>query len=166
MKLENRTPYYFTEKGIEHIESMRDATYIGYWCGRTKDGYWAEKPLDVFYVEEPDTDKGHTNYFGLIIDPLSKQVMITDASSCFQEAITGIVEDGVVYVSRYRHDFVQTPSGSSIDGGRDYIKTSVPVDTVEVVVNGATFEFRSNEDSVDESKEIQSNMDNTDTAVD
>lgn len=141
MKLENRTPYYFTEKGIEHIESMRDATYIGYWCGRTKDGYWAEKPLDVFYVEEPDTDKGHTNYFGLILDPLSNQVMICDASSCFQEAITGIVEDGVVYVSRYRHDFVQTPSGSSIDGGRDYIHTSLPADLVRIEVIDGKFEF-------------------------
>lgn len=165
MELESRKPFYFTEKGIEQIESMRDATYMGYWCGRTKDGNWAERPLDVFYQPNPDVEAGHTNYFGLLLNNL-KQVMITDASSCFQEAITGIVEDGVVYVSRYRHDFVQTPSGSSIDGGRDYTKTSVPVDTVEVVVNGATFEFSRNEDSVDESKEIQPSMDDTNTAMD
>ena len=128
MELEKRKPYYFTQEGIERIEEMRDATYIGYWCGRTKDGIWAEKPLDVFYVEEPDTDKGHTNYFGLLLNPFTDQVMICDASSCFSEPMTGVVENDIVYVSRYRHDYVQTPSGGSIDGGRDYTKTSVPVD--------------------------------------
>lgn len=141
MKLEDRKPYFFTEKGIEQIESMRDATYIGYWCGRTKDGNWAEKPLDVFYVEEPDTDKGHTNYFGLIVDSLTNEVMITDASSCFEDPITGIVEDGIVYVSRYRHDYVQTPSGGSIDGGRDYTRTSLSSDLVRVEVIEGKFEF-------------------------
>ena len=141
MELENRTPFYFTEKGIEHIESMRDATYIGYWCGRTKYGDWAERPLDVFYQPDPDVDAGHTNYFGLILDPLSNKVMITDASSCFQDPITGIVEEGIVYVSRYRHDYVQTPSGGSIDGGRDYTKTTLPSDLVRVEVIEGKFEF-------------------------
>jgi len=141
MELEKRKPYYFTEKGIEQIESMRDATYIGYWCGRTKDGIWAEKPLDVFYVEEPDTDKGHTNYFGLLLNPTTDQVMICDASSCFKDPITGIVEEGIVYVSRYRHDYVQTPSGGSIDGGRDYTKTTLPSDLVRVEVIEGKFEF-------------------------
>lgn len=141
MELEKRKPYYFTDKGIEQIESMRDATYIGYWCGRTKDGDWAEKPLDVFYVKEPDTDKGHTNYFGLILNPLTDQVMITDASSCFNDPITGMVEDGIVYASRYRHDYVQTPSGSSIDGGRDYTKTTLPCDLVRIEVIDGEFEF-------------------------
>lgn len=141
MELEKRKPYYFTEKGIEQIESMRDATYIGYWCGRTKDGSWAEKPLDVFYVEEPDTDKGHTNYFGLLLNPTTDQVMICDASSCFKDPITGIVEEGIVYVSRYRHDYVQTPSGGSIDGGRDYTKTTLPSDLVRVEVIEGKFEF-------------------------
>lgn len=164
MELENRKPYYFTEKGISKIEEMRDAIYMGYWCGKTKDGGWANRPLDVFYQPNPDVDAGHSHYFGLIVQ--DDRLLITGADSCFSEPMQGIVEDDVVYVSRFRHDFVRTPSGSSIDGGRDYTKTSVPVDTVEVVVNGATFEFRSNEDSVDESEEFQSNMDNTNTAVD
>ena len=149
MELENRKPYFFTEQGIEEIESMRNATYMGYWCGKTKSGSWAERPLDVFYVEEPDTDKGHTNYFGLLLDPMSDQIMICDASSCFNQPMTGIVEDGVVYASRYRHDYVQTPSGGSIDGGRDYTKTSVPCNLVNITVSGDTFEFSEIEDKED-----------------
>jgi hypothetical protein len=52
-------------------------------------------------------------------------------------------------VSRYRHDYVQTPSGGSIDGGRDYTKTSVPVDLVKITVNEDTFEFAEIEETQD-----------------
>lgn len=150
MELESRKPYYFTQEGIERIEEMRDATYMGYWCGKTKSGSWAERPLDVFYVPNPDTDKGHTHYFGLLLNGLTKDVMITDASSCFSEPIVGLVENDIVYVSRYRHDYVNTPSGGSIDGGRDYTKTSVPVNLVNVTVNKDTFEFSDIEDEDDD----------------
>ena len=91
MELEKRKPYYFTQEGIERIEEMRDAVYMGFWCGKTKAGSWAEKPLDVFYQPNPNVEAGHTHYFGLILNPLTKDVMITDASSCFAEPITGLV---------------------------------------------------------------------------
>lgn len=146
MKLEERRPYYFTEKGIAQIESMRNATYVGYWCGKTKHGDWAERPLDVFYQADPDVEAGHSNYFGLIVNPATNDVLITDAKSCFAEPMSGIVEDGIVYASRYRHDCVITPSGGSIDGGRDYTKTSVPADMVTITVNDGTFQFSEIED--------------------
>jgi hypothetical protein len=149
MELEKRKPYYFTQEGIERIEEMRDAVYMGFWCGKTKAGSWAERPLDVFYQPNPNVEAGHTHYFGLILNPLTKDVMITDASSCFAEPITGLVENDIVYVSRYRHDYVQTPSGGSIDGGRDYTKTSVPVDLVKITVNEDTFEFAEIEETQD-----------------
>ena len=31
---------------------------------------------------------------------------------------------GIVYASKYRHDYVKTPSGLFIDGGRDYIRSN------------------------------------------
>lgn len=139
MKLESRDPYYFTAAGVKKIEEMRNATYMGYWCGKTKEGGWAERPLDVFYQPDPDVEKGHTNYFGLIVK--GGQVLITDASSCFSEPMSGVLENDTIYVSRYRHDFVQTPGGKIIDGGRDYTKTNAGVGIVTVTVNGDQFEF-------------------------
>ena len=140
MKLETRGPFYFTEEGIKKIEEMRDATYMGYWCGRAKDGGWAERPVDVFYQANPDVEAGHSNYFGLLL--ADNRVLITDASSCFSEPMQGIVENDTVYVSRYRHDFVSTPGGKIIDGGRDYVKTSEDMSTlVTVEVKDGEFKF-------------------------
>jgi hypothetical protein len=123
MQLAERAPYHFTQSGIQTIEQKYQARYMGYWCTKRSGGGWAETPVDVFYVENPDTSKGHSNYFGMFVN--DGRVMITDAQSCFSEPMTGILENDLVYLSRYRHDMVVTPLGKSIDGGRDYLKTSV-----------------------------------------
>lgn len=138
MKLEKRDPYWFTNKGVEQIEETRDAKYMGYWCGKINTGDWGERPLDVFYQAEPP--EGFSNYFGLIIK--DDKVLITNAESCFSTPMIGIVEDDTVYVSRYRHDYVQTPNGKIIDGGRDYVKTDQTSDTfVTVTVSDGEFIF-------------------------
>lgn len=140
MKLENRDPYWFTNKGVEQIEETKNAKYLGYWCGKTKTGNWGERPIDVFYQAEPDTDAGHTHYFGLLIQ--DDKVLITNAESCFSNPMIGIVEDDTVYVSRYRHDYVQTPNGKIIDGGRDYVKTDQASENfVTVTVSDGEFIF-------------------------
>lgn len=138
MKLETRNPYWFTSKGVEQIEETKNAKYMGYWCGRTMDDNWAERPLDVFYQAEPD--EGFSNYFGLIIK--DDKVLITNAETCFAEPMIGIVEDDTVYISRYRHDYVQTPNGKIIDGGRDYVKSDqLPENFVTVTVSDGEFIF-------------------------
>lgn len=156
MRLENRKPYHLSPAGVLQVEQEKHASYMGYWCVKGPRG-WNETPVDVFYVANPDRDKGHSNYFGMFTR--ADTLYICDAHSCFSENITGIVEDGMVYVSRYRHDYVVTPSGFSIDGGRDYMKTSLfqpavsdQLDLAEqrlhnqarfvtVRVNGGEFEF-------------------------
>ena len=111
---------------------------MGYWCGKTTTGNWGERPLDVFYQAEPD--EGFSNYFGLIIK--DDKVLITNAESCFSNPMIGIVEDDTVYVSRFRHDYVQTPNGKIIDGGRDYVKTDqVSENFVTVTVSDGEFIF-------------------------
>jgi hypothetical protein len=138
MKIEDRKPYWFTEKGVKAVEEQRDAKYIGYWAGKTKMDTWGEKPLDVFYQAEPE--EGFSNYFGLVVK--DDKVLITDALSCFQEPMIGIEENDVVYVSRFRHDYVQTPSGKIIDGGRDYIKSDVdPQSMITVTLQDGEFIF-------------------------
>jgi len=167
LALAHKAPYNFTLDGVEKIEKLYNAKYMGYWCTQRKDGNWDEVPTDVFYVENPDITKGHTNYFGLTIQ--NGTVLICNAESCFNEDIVGLVENNEVYVSRYRHDQVITPLGMMIDGGRDYCHTSkvgVPNSEIElaemklsnvnrfvkVTVNKDKFEFSEIVDNEEQDK--------------
>ena len=146
--------YWFKKDGIRKIEEKYGAKYMGYWCTKRPNGGWNESPVDVFYVENPDTSKGHTNYFGMFIktDPYTGkstgQVYITEASTAFSDPIAGIpTDDGEVIVSRYRHDYVEK-DGRMIDGGRDYVRASMHP-TVMVTVVGDKF-IVSERESVEE----------------
>jgi hypothetical protein len=74
-------------------------------------------------TEHPDSK---SRYFGVYLDEQNR-VMITNAQSAVDEEITGVVaDDGEIIYSRYRHDFRQSADGSVfVDGGRDYIRSSV-----------------------------------------
>ncbi|NBX51922.1 hypothetical protein EBT25_18785, partial [bacterium] len=110
------------------------------WCTKSPAGYWHESPVDVFYVANPDRSKGHSNYFGMFVNERGN-VMICNAESAFSEPITGVLcDDGEVLVSRYRHDFV-TKGEISVDGGRDYTKTSGNVTYINVTVVDGEFQF-------------------------
>jgi len=129
--------YFFDEKGIKIIEDKYDAKYVGYWCTKRPSGGWNETPVDVFYVENPDRSKGHSNYFGMFIQ--NNSVMITNAESCFEEPIAGILcEDGEVLVSRYRHDYVEK-DGHMIDGGRDYVRCSANHPRIGITIENGNF---------------------------
>jgi hypothetical protein len=128
--------YWFKKAGIQKIEENYGAKYMGYWCTKRPSGGWNESPVDVFYVPNPDTSKGHTNYFGMFVR--DESVYITEASTAFSEPIAGIpTEDGEVIVSRYRHDYA-TKDGRMIDGGRDYVRSSIHP-TVRITVDGDRF---------------------------
>ena len=121
------------EKSIRVAEERYGAKYLGYWCTKRLDGNsWNERPVDVFYQPNPDTSKGHSHYFGLLIQ--NGSLWITNAESAFSEPMTGIIcEDGEVLISRYRHDY-RTKDDRMIDGGRDYVRCSLhPLATVTVV---------------------------------
>lgn len=140
MKLDRMDGYYLSQKSVAKVESLYNAVYMGAWAIKLLSGGWSGAPVDVFYVAEPDTSKGHKHYFGLFIRDMSSEMRICDATSAFSEPISGIEEDGTVYVSHYRHDLVKTPSGGFIDGGRDYCRTNV-APNVKVTVEGSEFKF-------------------------
>lgn len=126
MTLIPKDGYWLGEKNIAKIEKLKNAKYIGYFCTKNPNGGWNEQPVDVFYVENPNTDLGHSNYFGIFYKKITgsptSTVYITNALSCFDEPITGLqFEDGTIIISRYRHDYV-THGEHSIDGGRDYTR--------------------------------------------
>lgn len=124
--------YHFNEAQIKKIEELKDAKYMGYWCTKRLDGSWNERPVDVFYQPNPNVELGHKHYFGMFVQ--NGSVWICDATTAFEEAIGGIItEDGEVLVSRFRHDYVTKEGGYMIDGGRDYLRSSLhPTICVEV----------------------------------
>ena len=140
MNLIPKDGYWLSSINIKKIEELKNAQYMGYWCTKRPSGGWNESPVDVFYVENPNTDLGHTNYFGMFYD-MANRLMITDALSAFSEPITGIkCADGTIIVSRYRHDYV-THDDCMIDGGRDYVKSSPGANSsfVSIIVNNNEF---------------------------
>lgn len=141
MKLAKVDPYHFAPENIPRIEGHYSAKYLGYWCIKLRSGAWSDMPVDVFYQANPDVSLGHSHYFGLYIDQRTGGLMICDAKSAFSEPIVGVVDNDVVYVSRYRHDYIKTPNGYVIDGGRDYTRTSMSKDINVVHVYNSNGEF-------------------------
>lgn len=116
----DRSPFWFSQEGIEKIQRQYGAVHMGYWCTKKPNGSWNESPVDVFYQPNPDVSKGHSHYFGVFIQ--QNQVYITDAASAFSEPMMGVLcEDGEVLVSRYRNDCVMK-NDAMVDGGRDYLR--------------------------------------------
>lgn len=144
MEMAPAKSYNFNDETyIRAIANQYKAKYMGSWCIKDKVGNWSENAVEVFYQLNPDKSKGHSHYFGIFIN-LYNQIMICNAESAFSEPIIGILEDGLVYVSRYRHNYVSTPKGSVIDGGRDYTRVPSLADDskfVEVQVIDGNFCF-------------------------
>lgn len=130
--------FYLDEAGIKKVESsFGDSVYMGYWCTKAKGGGWTSKPVDVFYQPNPDLSKGHTHYFGILVEYGS--LYILNAEPVFSVPIFGVLtDDGEVIVSRYRHDCV-VKGNHMIDGGRDYERRSVGSTLVKITVDGPTF---------------------------
>jgi hypothetical protein len=136
--------YHFDQNGIAIIEEKYGAKYMGFWCTQSTPGNWNDVPVDVFYQPNPDTSKGHSEYFGMFIVPNFDEalpdrrptVLITNAATAFAEPMTGVIcEDGEVLISRYRHDY-RTKGDRMVDGGRDYVRRSLHPTATVTVVNG------------------------------
>ena len=114
-----------------------DWVYIGQWEIITKLG---ETGIvgSVFYDPNPDLYKGHSYYPTIFYDYVYESTIITDGTLTVKTPFNGIEENGIVYASKYRHDYVKTPSGLFIDGGRDYIRTNADPKLIKQysVVNG------------------------------
>lgn len=133
--------YHLSATAIKQVEEHYGAKYLGYWAIQNKDGNWTDQPVDVFYQSMPDVEKGHKHYFGMYWR--DHNLMITDATSAFERPITGLLcDDDEVIVSRYRHDCV-AKNGRMIDGGRDYLRSSVSDDNkyVYITVKSGEFQF-------------------------
>lgn len=141
MELHKCTPFYFDKETATRIALQYNAKYLGPWSIKDNSGNWTRNPVEVFYQPNPDFSKGHSNYFGIFYKPIRDQLMICNAESAFSAPMLGILENGIVYISKYRHDFMKTPEGKIIDGGRDYLHCSAFASLVEVTVKDGEFIF-------------------------
>lgn len=104
------------DENIAKIEAAYSAKYVGYYDLPDREG-----PFWVFYVAEPDTSKGHSNYFGMFFAPFTGELYITNAGSLVDAKFPAIFHNGKYLVSRYHHDY-QTSGSAMIDGGLAYTR--------------------------------------------
>jgi hypothetical protein len=117
---------------IEKVESKYNAKYVGEFCLRTKDGGWSDSPVAVFYQPNPDTSKGHSEYFGILSQ--MGTVYITNAISAAEVDIQGVQYGDEIIYSRFRHDFRSDSTGKVfVDGGRDYLRWGGDMEHAKVV---------------------------------
>ena len=121
-------PVFPTEKVIEHY-SNKDGVPVKYVC--TTDINRSDMPVDIFYRETPHPEFGN-RYFGLFYDP-AERVMITNAD-LVEEFEFGMVENDVgdLEYSQSHHDYKQFENGNMIDGGRQYIRSSLGCDVYRI----------------------------------
>lgn len=122
---------------IETAERIYKVKFVGDFCLKNRSGSWSSYPAAVFYQPNPQTELGHSHYLG-IMDNGERGISLVNGESAFSEPIVGIeADDGEIIYSAFRHDFVVSNDGTVfIDGGRDYIKSSVHGKRVSLVING------------------------------
>jgi hypothetical protein len=106
---------------IPKVEEKYNAKYINDFS------IHQDKPLAVFYVENPDTDLGHSNYFGIGANIISLepeveyQYFITNAKDILEKEYPAIeLPNGELLMSLYPHDFKEIEIDGvyyMIDGG-------------------------------------------------
>lgn len=138
--------FFLSEVNIQITELVKEAKYMGYWSVRAKNGGWTEMPIDIFY-QPKKTHPDHSDYFGIF--KRDGKIFICDGASAFAEPIRVLVtKDGKVLVSRYVHNYVGDEKGSFVDGGREYMRSSViPGDRVgSFTVKNGEFVFEGFQD--------------------
>ena len=120
-KMIKHEPLFDTDKICEHY-SKKDGVPITYVCTSALGS--EEQAMDIFYRESPHPVFGN-RYFGLYHNPLSGDLMITNADKIEKQEF-GLVEDddGDLQYSAHRHDYKSFENDNMIDGGRAYIRSS------------------------------------------
>ena len=83
---------------------------------------WRDASSLIFYNKEPHPDG--SNYFAIPVNP-DGDFVISDGISATNGDFVGVVDGDDIIYSRFRHDYRVGKTGVMIDGGRDYIRSSV-----------------------------------------
>jgi len=115
-------PVTNTDKVCKHY-SEQDGVPIKYVC--TTDFNVSDRPADIFYRETAHPEFGN-KYFGIAPDYETGGLVIFKADKV-ENFTFGMVEDddGDLQYSQYHHDYKSFKNGNMIDGGRQYIRSSL-----------------------------------------
>jgi hypothetical protein len=115
-------PVTNTDKVIEYY-SEKDGMPIKYVC--TTDFNVSDRPVDIFYRETAHPQFGN-KYFGIAPDYETGGIVIFNADKV-EKFTFGMVEDddGDLQYSQYHHDYKSFNNGNMIDGGRQYVRSSL-----------------------------------------
>jgi hypothetical protein len=115
-------PITNTDVVVNHY-SEKDGVPIKYVC--TTDFNASDRPVDIFYRETAHPKFGN-KYFGVAPDYESDNFVIFNADKV-EDFTFGMVEDddGDMQYSRSHHDYKSFKNGNMIDGGRQYIRSSL-----------------------------------------
>lgn len=121
-------PMLDTDKIAEHY-SKKDGVPIKYVC--TTDLRASDVPVDVFFRSTPHPEFNN-RYFGLYYDNIRESVYICDAD-IVEDFEFGMItdKDGDKWYSQSHHDCLFI-DGNMIDGGRQYIRSTGPVEVYKV----------------------------------
>ena len=134
--------YFFTGSEIAYIEKQYNAKFV--------DTFDLGYIVDVFYNENPDTSKGHKNYFGIQRIAHANKIGISDATKVLSVPLWGLMADnGEIIFSRYRHDFRVSEDGTvSIDGGLDYFRCSIRSDDTSLTMDARRKKLKVDKDRI------------------
>jgi hypothetical protein len=120
---------------IKLIEEKKNAKYVCETCIKDKHDNWANQPAAIFMCPEPHPVSG-SKYLAVIGRPMllddGVNLVYTNGQSAVDTPIAGIIaKNGDIIYSRFRHDYRTSEDGTvTIDGGRDYTKTTCTDTTI------------------------------------
>ena len=89
-------------------------------------GVWREQPSLIFYGEKHPQGSNYMALSVILNYDGKADMVVSDGISATECEIVGIIDGDEVIYSRYRHDYRVGKTGVMIDGGRDYIRSSIP----------------------------------------
>lgn len=111
---------------IEAVEKKFNSVYIGQFELFSIDGELiADTCRDYFYDPNPDTEKGHSNYFCVRFTG-GTNINISNGINIASKTLVCVQStEGELLYSHYLHDFRESKNGSVwIDGGFHYTRTN------------------------------------------
>jgi len=148
-------PVYMNPKIIEIVERQYKAKYLLETQLKAKDGGWTYNPGLIFYTKEKHPEG--SNYMAVFyddrtsrLDPVAHpRTMITNGLSSIDNIVfDGLLVNGKVMYSHFRHHCNTDGFGNLIDGGRDYSRFSIKNDNLIKfkVIDDHFEEYDSNKD--------------------
>lgn len=109
----------------EKVEKKYNVKFVCETQLKNKFG-WRDQSSLIFYGEKHPQGSNYMAISGQYgVEGELEDLVITDGISATQGCFVGVIDENIIYYSRFRHDMRFTPSGSFIDGGRDYVRSTV-----------------------------------------